>query len=65
MYYSASYALRSFPDPYELRFHGSNFHCNGNESMLSECSRKRVEAFSTLYCIDGNQEAGVICTSKL
>ena len=64
-YYSASYALRSFPDPYKLQFHWNNFHCDGNESMLSECSLKRPEGLTTFHCFNGNQEAGVICSSKL
>ena len=42
------------------QIHISSVQCNGNETMLSECSIGELELD---YCREGISEAGVICTS--
>ena len=58
---SASYPLLEYGS-IVLNIYFSNIDCHGNESKLSECKRHRM-GFKN--CVEGIEEAGVICTSKL
>ena len=41
--------------------HLDNVHCNGDEMTIAECSHLGIGIHG---CIEGAEEAGVICTSK-
>jgi deleted-in-malignant-brain-tumors protein 1 len=60
--YGSSYTLKSFPNPDGLPIHLDNVNCQGNESMLNECSHPGI---GNENCAEGYEEAGVICTGKL
>ena len=61
--FSASYPLQGFGDPDNMSppIHLDNVHCNGDEMTIAECSHSGVGIHD---CIEGAEEAGVICTSK-
>ena len=58
---TASYPLIRQTTNNRPLYHLDNVHCNGNESMLSECPHNGI-GIHTCY---GRGEAGVICTSEL
>ena len=60
---SASYPLQGFGDRDDMSppIHLDNVHCNGDEMTIAECSHLGIGIHD---CIEGAEEAGVICTSK-
>ncbi|CAI8052103.1 Deleted in malignant brain tumors 1 protein [Geodia barretti] len=60
--YGSSYTLKSFPNPDGLPIHLDNVNCQGNESMLNECSHPGI---GNENCAEGYEEAGVICTDVM
>ena len=62
-YLSASYPLQSYGNPslFAPSIHLDDVDCDGTESMLSECSHQGIGIHN---CVEGDEEAGVICTSK-
>ena len=60
---SASYPLLEYGNIVaNIKFYFSNIDCHGNESKLSECKH---HGMGFKNCVEGIEEAGVICTSKL
>ena len=56
-----SYPLLRHGSNASLNFHFDNVECIGNESTLSECAHL---GFGIDNCIEGAEEAGVVCTSE-
>ena len=59
---SASYPLLEHSSfNFILNISLDNVDCNGNESKLSECQHRGIGIHN---CVEGLEEAGIICTGK-